>query len=203
MLKSVFIELVNKHSGGNGLSKQLWKEVKNNYSAHMRYFHNLHHLECILEELIKVKDLVEDWDTLLFSLYYHDFCYSSTSNNNEEKSAAHAGKRLLQMGYPISKTVKCREQILATKYHHDCKGDGQYLCDADLIVLGKDWSEYSQYKENIRKEYSIYPDIMYKNGRKKIIRHFLEMEKIFNTKVFFEQFEKNARRNLEKELAGL
>jgi predicted metal-dependent HD superfamily phosphohydrolase len=39
--------------------------------------------------------------------------------------------------------------------------------DADLSILGKDLDTYLAYTKMIRKEYSIYPDFLYKPGRKK------------------------------------
>ena len=58
---------------------------------------------------------------------------------------------------------------------------------------------YSKYYQNVRKEYSIYPEILYKLGRKKVLKHFLAMEKIFKTDYFYQKFEKNARMNLQRE----
>lgn len=55
----------------------------------------------------------------------------------------------------------------------------------------------------VRKEYSIYPDLLYKPGRKKVLQHFLQMERIFKTQVFYDKYETQSRRNLEKELNQL
>jgi predicted metal-dependent HD superfamily phosphohydrolase len=59
---------------------------------------------------------------------------------------------------------------------------------------------YSDYYKNVRKEYSIYPNLLYNPGRKKVLKHFLAMGKIFKTDYFYQKFEKNARLNLQKEL---
>ncbi len=50
--------------------------------------------------------------------------------------------------------------------------DINYLLDADLSVLGKDRETYLVYTQMIRKEYSIYPDFLYKPGRKKFLNIF-------------------------------
>jgi len=61
---------------------------------------------------------------------------------------------------------------------------------------------YDQYKAAIRAEYRIYPDILYRKGRKKVLEHFLERDQIYYTSVFQAREEK-ARANLERELMGL
>jgi predicted metal-dependent HD superfamily phosphohydrolase len=49
----------------------------------------------------------------------------------------------------------------------------------------------------------VYPDVIYKPGRKKVLAHFLQMERIYKTGIFFTMFEKQARQNLQDELAEL
>ncbi|HXL55890.1 MAG TPA: hypothetical protein VN958_06525 [Chitinophagaceae bacterium] len=44
---------------------------------------------------------------------------------------------------------------------------------------------------------------MYNEGRKKVLMHFLEMNRIFKTDEFYNQFEKQARENLKRELKEL
>lgn len=45
------------------------------------------HLENMIYELKNIEDFVNDFDTLLFSVFYHDIIYKSTAKDNEEKSA--------------------------------------------------------------------------------------------------------------------
>ena len=78
-----------------------------------------------------------------------------------------------------------------------------FLLDADLAILGKDWETYENYIKQIRKEYSIYPDFLYNLGRKKILIHFLEFEEIFKTEHFKAKYEKIARENIQKEISML
>ena len=59
------------------------------------------------------------------------------------------------------------------------------------------------YLKNVRKEYSLYPNLVYNPGRKKVLQHFVEMEKIFKTEYFFEKFEAQAKENLKQELEQL
>jgi predicted metal-dependent HD superfamily phosphohydrolase len=49
----------------------------------------------------------------------------------------------------------------------------------------------------------MYPDFLYRPGRRKVLQHFLDMERIFKTEEFASKFEKQARVNLGWELRGL
>lgn len=94
--------------------------------------------------------------------------------------------------------------ILATKLHEISQdNDTNYFIDADLAILGRGQYEYQKYTEQIREEYSIYPDFMYNNGRKKALQHFLQMDAIYKTDYFFEKYEKQARLNISNELETL
>ena len=204
MLKNIFIDLVKKFEIDDFKIGKLWVEIEKNYSNKKRFYHNLSHLDNLYLELLNVKNEIEDWDTLLFTLFYHDIIYKATSKENEEKSAELAKLRLNEIGFEEVKIKKCFEQILATKLHESSLNkDTNIFTDADLSILGQDWDLYSQYYKNVRKEYSVYPDFLYNPGRKKVLEHFITMPRIFKTDLFFERFEKKAKINLEKELLVL
>jgi predicted metal-dependent HD superfamily phosphohydrolase len=137
----------------------------------------------------------------LFTLYYHDIIYNSLKSDNEEKSAELAEKRMKQIFVSNDTLELCKKQILATKSHiKSTDSDTNYFTDADLSILGQDWDAYSSYYKNVRKEYSIYPDFVYNPGRKKVLNHFLSMDRIFKTAFFYNRFEIQAKRNLQKEM---
>ena len=202
MLKDIFVELFSKNSSDNVLCDAIWTEIEFKYSHHKRYYHTLTHIQNLINELTEVKSQIEDWDTVLFSLFFHDIIYSSKNKNNEEDSAELAKKFLIQIEYPIAKIQICYDQIIATKTHSINKNrDTNLFTDADLSILGYDWEMYHKYINQIRKEYSIYPDFLYYPGRKKVLKRFLNMDKIFKTEYFYSKFEKQARLNIERELS--
>lgn len=126
------------------------------------------------------------------------------SNSNEEDSAKLAMQKLTEIRYPAEKIAKCANMILATKSHELSEDtDTNYLIDADLAILGKSPYDYQKYKEQIREEYSIYPDFMYNKGRKKALTHFLQMETIYKTPYFQKKYEQQARLNISNELETL
>ncbi|MFD2921463.1 hypothetical protein ACFS6H_17175 [Terrimonas rubra] len=94
----------------------------------------------------------------------------------------------------------CAAQILATKAHQaSTDPDTNYFTDADLSILGQPWEVYETYYKNVRKEYAMYPDFLYNPGRKKVLQHFLSMDRIFKTNHFFGLLEAPARANLQRE----
>lgn len=133
--------------------------------------------------------------------FYHDLVYDAKKQDNEEQSALLAEKRLTALSVPEAIISLCKEIILATKSHLvSANSDVNLFTDADLSILGKPWEQYEIYYKQIREEYSVYPDLLYKPGRRKVLKHFLAMERIFKTDVFREKYEKQARRNLGREL---
>ena len=113
-------------------------------------------------------------------------------------------QRLAEFRYPAGKIAKCANMIITTKEHLLSEdNDTNYLIDADLSILGRKADDYQKYTEQIREEYSIYPDFMYNKGRKKALQHFLQAEKIYKTEYFIKKFEKNAKENVSNELLDL
>lgn len=204
MLQKVFESLLLLYTDNTNLIKELWFEVEKNYSGRKRHYHNLHHLENLHHQLLQAKAGIKDWNTILFTLFYHDIIYNPVKSDNEEKSADLAEKRMRQLSVPVAMIELCRKQILATKSHIiSPESDTNYFTDADLSILGQAWEDYRNYYKNVRKEYAVYPDLLYNPGRKKVLQHFLGMERIFKTEFFYEKFELQAKLNLQDEYNAL
>jgi predicted metal-dependent HD superfamily phosphohydrolase len=199
MLKETFSTLLKSYTSNNQLIDILWQEIEDAYSGNGRHYHTLSHLENLIRELRDVP--LEELDTLLFSVFYHDIVYDASSSDNEEKSALFAEERLTQLDIPNQLIASCKQQILATKAHSDASdNDTCYFLDADLSVLGQPLEVYLSYADAIRREYIVYPDSIYNDGRKRVLNHFLGMERIFKTVHFFDKYEAQARVNLKTEL---
>lgn len=201
MLKDIFFDLLGGYTTGNTVITNCWVEIEKSYCNNKRHYHNLSHLENLYTELNACKDQIGQWNVMMFAVFYHDIVYNTLKQDNEERSAELAGKRLALLNIPSKDIELCVEMINATKGHYfSANTDVNLFTDADLSILGKDWSTYKNYFENIRKEYAIYPDLIYKPGRKKVLQHFLAMKRIFKTDEFYEKYETAARENLEREL---
>jgi len=203
-LKQVFTDLASTYAPTGGLPQALWQDIAERYEHPNRHYHNLSHLQHLHSQLVGVRQDIEDWDAVLFSMFYHDVIYSATSTTNELDSANYAAAQLRLLNVPAHTIDRCMAQILATQKHQlTGDNDTDILTDADLTILGEPWEEYYKYTTNIRKEYSLYPDLLYRPGRKKVLQHLLGMKQIFKTHHFGTQLEQQARHNISKELSGL
>jgi predicted metal-dependent HD superfamily phosphohydrolase len=182
--------------------RQYWSELEKVYSDKSRYYHNLTHLEEMIASFEMYRDRLENPNEILFSIFYHDYVYSASKKDNELKSAEFA-LSLLSDNHILNKQL-IFDAICATQLHaHNANEDINWLIDFDLKILAKDWDDYKIYFEQIRKEYCIYPDFLYKPGRAKALKHFLENDFIFQTAEFRNLYEDQARQNIEKEISLL
>ncbi|WP_254453208.1 HD domain-containing protein [Winogradskyella undariae] len=187
----------------NSLAKIMWKDIENHYNSKSRHYHNLSHLYNMLLQLEDFKNDIEDLNAVKFAIWYHDIIYKSTHKDNEEQSANYCEKGLKTLKIDDFKIEKIKTLIISTKKHQlalNKNTDNAYLLDLDLSILRSDWETYKSYTESIRKEYAIYPDILYKPGRKKVLKQFLERDSLYFTDRFKTKFEKQAIENLKQEI---
>lgn len=178
-----------------------WDEVIKNYSNKKRFYHNLNHLQHMFNELQEVEDFIESIDSIRLAVFYHDLIYKVTSTENEEQSSEAFEKRISKTRFEHVDLVK--EMIIATKFHDKTlNSDSRYFLDSDLAVLGSSSSQYDEYTRLIRKEYQIYPTFLYRRGRLKVLRALLN-KPIYQTDYFTSKYEKQAQRNLKRELQTL
>jgi predicted metal-dependent HD superfamily phosphohydrolase len=200
-MKELFLESLSSINVSNYLINEYWEVLNKNYSKKNRHYHNWQHIQHMILLWENYKIELESPIEVLLAIFYHDAIYKVTRKDNEAKSAKLAENHLKNV--PNIDLNKIKNLILATQHHIAENNDENWLVDFDLNVLGKNWKEYWQYTQNIRKEYSIYPEFLYKPGRKKALKHFLEKEIIFQTKEFREKYEENARKNILKEISEL
>ncbi|MFK7115571.1 hypothetical protein V3468_14180 [Flavobacterium oreochromis] len=178
-----------------------WELLHKNYSKKNRYYHNWIHIEAMIKSWSDYKKQLENPIEVLLAIYYHDVIYVSSRNDNELKSAELAVSKLQNASEINTKIIY--DLILCTKSHEAKTNDEKWLVDFDLQILGKNWEIYEMYYKQIRKEYRMYPNFMYNPGRKKALQHFLEKEVIYQTSIFRDLFENQARENILKEIALL
>lgn len=177
----------------------LWKDLENVYSAKSRHYHNLTHLKEMISSFDIYGAHLQFPQEVLYSIFYHDYVYKVTRKDNDLKSAEHAIE-LLPSDTPLNKQLVF-EMIVATQHHqHNAIEDINWLIDFDLKILSKNWEDYLIYCRQIRKEYKIYPNLLYNPGRKKALQHFLENPFLYQTEVFRNQYEAIARANIQAEL---
>lgn len=203
-LKEIFIKLTNSYCLDDVKVSALWQEIVDTYHSSDRYYHNISHLNSMLTELESVKNLIEDWNSILFSLFYHDFIYDVTRLDNEEKSVSIAAQKLSLIGVPAETIDKVSRTILATKSHSKSdENDINFFIDTDISIFWKENVIHKQYFKNVRLEYLIYPSYLFNEGRIKVLQHFLEQSRIYKTNFFLDKYELTARTNIESEIKEL
>lgn len=197
-MKKIFISLFSKYTEN---AEMYWNDLVNKYSHKSRYYHNLSHLKNMLKMFKLVKDQFTcNSDDILMALFYHDYVYDVYLFDNEEQSAAKVVKILYEIDYPFENTEYVVKLILATCSHKKSKDENINLfVDIDLAILGSVPKTYEKYFQNIRKEYSVFPDSMYNHGRINILKS-LKKDGVFSTQYFKQLFENDAIRNISCEI---
>lgn len=199
--EKVWQELAGSYSSNEELISTFWLEIQKNYSSPKRYYHNLGHLNFMLELVKRYEKQLRNPAAIYFAIFYHDLVYKPASSNNEAKSAEIAVKRLRELNVPEDVVLVVEKAILATKSHElQTNQDINFLLDFDLAILGADYHTYQAYTQNIRKEYAHVPEEAFKAGRKKVLQHFLAMPAIYKTPLFRTLLEARAHHNLQIEL---
>lgn len=185
---------------GLGIFEKLWDE----YSSEDRAYHNIDHIASLLKEMESCKALIEDQDSFFFAIWFHDVVYKVLRDNNEELSAIEALKFLKECNFPEERAEKVARWIRATGRHDGGEDKDLILfLDADLSILGASTERYMNYAAQVRKEYTVAPDIYYNAGRIKVLQHFLHKNRIFASDFFSERYEVQANINVKEELKQL
>ena len=176
-----------------------------------RAYHNLSHIAYMLNMLhIYQRYLSGNRDLsrlseLVLAIFMHDYVYDSLAPDNEEKSAK-ALKQIEQSYFhSLANREKIENLILATKHDKLARNDEEALiADLDLSILGT-FSEttWQWYCHSIRKEYATVSSEDYRAGRIAILEKFLQRPRIFQTEFFYDKFERQARKNIQEEIARL
>ncbi len=195
MLKSKFLHTCSKYCHDEKLINELYKELSSHYMDKNRYYHNLEHIHAIFQALENI-DLSH---ALEFAIFYHDVIYDVKSAKNEELSALFCQKALTKLSVPKDIITKTTNIILDTKTHTPTTDDSIYMIDADLSIFSTDSRTYQKLSKQIRKEYAMYDDATYTKGRIKVLKSFLDKEKIFISKEF-NKHENKARQNIQNEI---
>lgn len=201
-LREIFKTLLERIGFPEETREKHWENLEKAYSNSSKHYHNLTHLAEMLDCFETYRIHLKFPEEVLYALFYHDYIYNSTRKDNELKSAEFA-LELLPEHTSLNKQIVF-DMILSTKNHvSNGVDDEKWLIDFDLKVLAKDLEDYKIYASQIRKEFSIYPDLLYNPGRKKALGHFLEKEFIYQTVIFRNAFESKARANIQNEINRL
>ncbi|AEV97301.1 hypothetical protein A4D02_16970 [Niastella koreensis] len=203
-----WVKLCEKYCNDRDLIDRFFNEIVRKYTSSRRHYHNLQHIQALLDLRDNYAAQLMDADVVAFSVFYHDIIYNVLRKDNEPRSAQVAIKRLQALSVPPEKTEQVKLYIDATQTHAITAtvthtGDLQLFLDFDMSILGAGWAAYEAYTQQVRREYRIYPDKIYYPGRKQFLQHCLQAGHLFQTPVFRDRYEARARENIKQELAAM
>ncbi|MGH9844101.1 MAG: HD domain-containing protein [Blastocatellia bacterium] len=186
-------------------ASRIYEELTTLYASPDRAYHNLSHIDWLLEEARGFQASLRHYDAVRMAIWFHDAIYETSRSDNEERSADLAERSLAALGAEAETATLVRAMIVATNAHTADKlpEDGRLFLDLDLSILGSDEAVYNKYARAIRKEYAWVPSLIYKRKRRKVLESLLDRKRIFFTDAVFEARESLARRNIGQELSKL
>ena len=183
----------------------IFKSLVDAYSDRDRHYHNLQHIQHLLDLLIKVKGSCQYFSGLQLATWFHDYIYIPQAKDNELQSALYAEEVLRELNLSQSAIESVKQIIISTQKHQPLMQgiDNLIFLDVDLAILGETGDRYQKYARQIRKEYRHLSDRDYQKGRKQVLANFLSRPRIYYTDYFYQKLEQQARGNIQVELNNL
>ncbi|MEA5512805.1 hypothetical protein [Nodularia sp. UHCC 0506] len=190
---------------GQIASEQSFTDLVTAYSTSDRYYHTLKHIAHVLSTIDTLQAYAQDLPAVQLAAWFHDVVYHPQTQDNEERSADYAYELLSNLGIPTNTIDTVTSLILNTKNHQAATDDydSQVLLDADLAILATNPEDYREYSRAIRQEYAWFSELEYITGRRQVLEHFLQQQRIYHTPLMFEVAEQSARSNLQTEIQTL
>lgn len=202
-LEARWQQLLTPLTADTDLCRRGYQQLHDAYSQTGRHYHALAHIRQMLEALDGRLGQLHDAAVVQLAVWFHDAVYSPLRSDNEARSADLARQFLAQTNLSAERRERVAYLIERTKDHTQPQPapdtDLHLLLDVDLQILGAPEADYWRYARQVRQEYALVPDLMYRPGRQKVLSKFLELPHIYQT-ADFRRLEAQARRNLRAEL---
>lgn len=173
------------------------------YSDPRRRYHTFNHISDCLN-LLDYSDIIaepRDRFPVELAIWFHDCIYNTNRQDNELQSARCANFYAQGLKFNEEYGRRIEHLVLATKHDkQETSLEQQLICDIDLASLGASPEEFDKNSENIRYEYSWVPKDEYERSRDKILSGFFSRQRIYYTAFFYDNFEAQARINLNRVL---
>ena len=174
------------------------------YDAPERHYHTLQHIENLLNR-IEAHSL-QDALVVGLAAWFHDAVYDALRADNEARSAEWALDFLRETSLAPARCERVADLIRRTQDHTQPQppddADLLLFLDADLSILGAPETAYWEYARQIRREYRLVPEDVYRPGRRKVLAKLLAAPVLFHMPALHEELDAAARRNLQAELAA-
>jgi len=196
-------------SGARGDPEGEFSALDARYSEPGRFYHTWEHVLNCLRELEGARHICGDPLAVELALWYHDAVYDPRAADNERRSAALAAAAARRMSLGARLAAAVEAMILWTAHSsvptggQGAEGGALLVIDIDLAILGRTRRAFAVYEKRIRREYSFVPEDLYRQGRSRVLRAFLDRPRIYRTELFQQRYETRARANIREALAKL
>ena len=189
------------------VAPDLLANLQTRHAEPQRHYHDWTHIEALLGHMQRLGDEIEDADSVLYAILFHDAIYDPKAADNERQSA----ELLLSMAPQIAShsLALAHRMILATEGHRLVEGSqaerqdiGLFL-DMDLAILGAEKARFDIYEGQIRREYSHVPDDAFRKGRAAVLLGFQARETLYFSDWGRDRFEDAARANIDRSITLL
>lgn len=172
------------------------------YREDTRHYHNLEHIGHCLEGFSHFRSHAQHPAQVILALWFHDAVYNPKAKDNEAQSAQMARDELSGLGVESSSTEQICAHVMATRDHKAEHPDAHLVIDLDLAILAASPSRYDRFEAEIRQEFAHVPGFLFRMGRKKVLKHFLNRKHIFALPFTRERWEAAARANLRRAIGA-
>jgi predicted metal-dependent HD superfamily phosphohydrolase len=172
------------------------------YDAPERHYHTLQHIGNLLNRVEAAA--LQDAVVVELAVWFHDAVYNALRSDNEAKSAEWALRFLQETSLEPARRERVADLIRRTADHTlpqpPDDADLLLFLDADLSILGAPEAAYWDYAHQVRREYRLVPDLLYRPGRRKVLAKMLAAPVLFRTPALHAELDATARRNLQAEI---
>lgn len=185
--------------------RALGQELLDRWSEPHRRYHDLAHLEEVLDRLTELARHGEPVTAAVrLAAWFHDAVYAGEPGRDEEESAELARRRLTGVGAGGATVAEVVRLVRLTASHAvEDDPPGAALCDADLAILAAPPRRYARYAADVRAEYAHVPEEDFRAGRGTVLQSLIGRERLFATASGRYLWEERARSNLAAELRDL
>lgn len=183
---------------------EMYQKLVSLYSQQHRAYHTAGHISACLEHLDAIKHSIESPDLLELALWFHDAIYQPFSSINEQDSADLAEQFLVDNRVNSDSIQSVVDLIMVTIHNASpTSGDASIMVDIDLTILGAQPKIYAGFEAAVRREYRRVPNFIFRRNRRKLLRQFLDRNRIYQHDDFHHKLESQARENLARAIRDL
>lgn len=173
------------------------------YGEPHRHYHTLNHIRHCLCEFDRAAALMDDPDAVEMALWFHDAIYQPGAGDNERRSA-NLFRQWSDGGADAVFQQRVDDLIMATMHREppDWR-DAGFIVDIDLSGFGLPWEACERDSRLIRAEFAKVADDRYYPGHLRFLWALQGRPTFFSTEFFQQRYERVARENLARIIAGL